>query len=89
MKVVNMFSNNGKQVPNHFIIRKDDGSRVFQSYDTIIAEIDKFGQVSLHPKYKYSVTTSKYRNIFLGETTKETEKKIKSGEYKIKVIESY
>ena len=28
-------------------------------------------------------STSKYRNIFLGETTKETLKKIKSGEYKL------
>jgi len=29
----------------------------------------------------YSVTTGKYRNQFLGETKKETEAKIKSGEY--------
>ena len=29
----------------------------------------------------YSKTTSKYRNMFLGETTKETQKKINSGEY--------
>ena len=32
-------------------------------------------------KWDYSVTTSKYRNIFLNENKKETEKKIKSGEY--------
>ena len=31
--------------------------------------------------WDYSTTTGKYRNQFLGETKKETEKKIKSGEY--------
>ena len=31
--------------------------------------------------YNYSRTTSKYRNIFLGETIKDTKAKIKSGEY--------
>jgi hypothetical protein len=31
--------------------------------------------------WNYSVTTSKYRRIFLGEGTKETEEKIKAGEY--------
>ena len=32
-------------------------------------------------KWDYSKTTGKYRNIFLNETKKDTEKKIKSGEY--------
>ena len=32
-------------------------------------------------KWDYSQTTGKYRNQFLGETKKETEAKIKSGEY--------
>lgn len=41
-------------------------------------------QISLDEKYwNYSKTTGVYRNIFLGETKKETENKIKSGEYKI------
>ena len=31
--------------------------------------------------WNYSVTTSRYRNIFLDESTKETQKKIDSGEY--------
>jgi hypothetical protein len=31
--------------------------------------------------WDYSKTTGKYRNLFLGETKSETEKKIKSGEY--------
>ena len=33
--------------------------------------------------WNYSKTTSKYRNIFLGETTKETQSKIDRGEYKL------
>ena len=60
----------------------------FQSYDTIIAKRDKFRvgvdkrQVWLDAeKWDYSVTTGKYRNMFLGETKKETEKKIKEGIY--------
>ena len=31
--------------------------------------------------WNYSRTTGKYRNVFLGEGKKETEAKIKSGEY--------
>lgn len=53
----------------------------FQSYSTIIARIED-GQVALDKTYwDYSTTTGKYRNQFLGETKRETEAKIKSGEY--------
>ena len=39
-------------------------------------------QVYLDSKYwNYSTTTSKYRNIFLGEKRKDTEKKIKQKIY--------
>ena len=42
----------------------------------------KDGKTFLDKTYwNYSVTTGKYRNQFLGETKKETEAKIKSGEY--------
>ena len=57
----------------------------FQSYDSVIAEKEYFPdgvQVKLDRKYwDYSVTTSKYRNQFLGEAKKETKAKIDSGEY--------
>lgn len=40
------------------------------------------GQILLDKAYwDYSRTTGKYRNIFLGETKAETQKKIDSGEY--------
>lgn len=94
MKVQNMTSARGNKIANQFIIREDEndlsGNSVeyFQSYDTIIAKRDMFRagvskrQVWLDEKsWDYSKTTGKYRNMFLGETKKETEAKIKSGEY--------
>ena len=67
--------------PNQAIIRTAEG-RTFQSYSSAIAFIDNEGKVTLDPKYwDYSKTTRKYRNIFLNEDKKTTERKIKSGEY--------
>ena len=46
--------------------------------------MNKNGQMYLDEYYwDYSATTGKYRNIFLGESKQETEKKIKSKEYKL------
>lgn len=72
-------------VPNQFIVNFDNGS-VFQSYDSIIAieiRTSKGRKIYLGKDWDYSVTTGKYRNNFLGENKKETEAKIKSGEYKL------
>jgi len=46
-KVRNMMSPNGKPVPNQFIIYTPNGSRIFQSYDSLIAVIDKNGKIAL------------------------------------------
>lgn len=96
MKVQNMPSSRlpMKRIPNQFIIT-DEGCgalgnfikrEVFQSYDSIIVErmIWPDGEITtkLDAKYwDYSTTTGKYRNQFLGEDKKETEKKIKAGVY--------
>lgn len=81
MRVENMQSPNGRDVPNQFLIYSEDGV-TFQSYSSIIAFKPYGGKVQLDEnKWDYSVTTGKYRNIFLGEKKSETEKKIKSGEY--------
>lgn len=81
-KVENMTSENGNKVPDQFIITTDDG-RYFQSYETVIAR-EKNGKIQLdRKKWDYSKTTGKYRNIFLGETRAETQKKIDSGEYEL------
>ena len=80
---------------NQFIITDDNEVQTFQSYETIIAKKSEFyiscpcdkncgcsSKVLLDPKWTYSKTTSKYRRIFLdGETTKETQAKIDSGDY--------
>ena len=86
MKVENITSNNGNKIANQFIITdEDNGHTYFQSYNSII--VKKYvGQTQQHTfldqKYwNYSNTTGKYRNIFLGETIKDTRAKIKNGTY--------
>ena len=83
MKVKNMTSNRGNKIANQFEIIGEDGI-YFQSYDTLIAKICLNGQVYLdRDSWDYSVTTSKYRNKFLNTTTKETLKRISTGEYRL------
>ena len=84
MIVSNMINNNGNKVPNQFIIEDDNGNQYFQSYDSMIVKRDEDGEISLDWNYwDYSRTTSKYRNIFLNETTQDTKRKIDSGEYRL------
>ena len=82
MEVLNMKSAKGNPIANQFVIR--DGETVyFQSYDSVIVKKVN-GEVFLDLLYwDYSVTTGKYRNLFLGETKAETQKKIDSGEYQL------
>jgi len=87
MKVENMTSNNGNTIPNQFIIGDNEKNIIyFQSYESIIVKIElKNNQVFLDSTYwNYSKTTSKYRNYFLNESTKETKEKIKNGTYILK-----
>lgn len=74
----------GCAVRNQFIISTEE-ARYFQSYQTIIVRIPfDGGKIQLDRiKWDYSSTTSRYRNQFLGEKKRETEKKIKSGEYEL------
>ena len=95
MKVENMTNSRGNKVRNQFIIREEEnemsGNAVeyFQSYETIIVKRDKFRAGEMDRQVWLDVnswnyrsrTTSKYRNQFLGETTKDTERKIKDGTY--------
>ncbi len=81
MRVSNMRSSHYNTVANQFIIESPDGT-YFQSYDSVIAFKPFDGKIQLdEKKWDYSLTTGKYRNQFLNETKKETEAKIKSGEY--------
>ena len=77
-KVKNMENDEGRAIPNQFIITTDKGS-VFQSYWSVIAAYAN-GKIYLDEnKWDYSVTTGKYRNRFLGIDKKETLKQIKEG----------
>ena len=82
MKVSNMYSNNGNQVPNQFII--DNGNKtLFQSYKTIVA-VKENGMVTLDSNaLNYSNTTLKYLKQFLNtnESKKSLHEKIESGFY--------
>lgn len=79
----NMTSPNGNKVPNQFIV-KTFGRTWFRSYESNIVHIDEDGTVTLDSKYwDYSPTTSKYRNIFLGNDTAACKRLIKSGVYKV------
>lgn len=96
MKVYNMRNSNGNKAVNQFELTGEfkishpdyPGTypgKAFQSYNSIIAVIifvDGKKKVFLDSYYwNYSNTTSKFRNIFLNENKKETEKKIASKEY--------
>ena len=83
-----MTSNSGNSIANQFVITDDDGNEYFQSYQSIIAKKPRSHyswiklKILIDEKYwDYSVTTGRYRNQFLGETKKETQAKIDSGEY--------
>ena len=82
----NLTNTRGNKVANQFTIYNSDCT-MFQSYNSIIVKTcfeDGKRIVYLDSYYwNYSKTTSKYGNQFLGESTKETEAKIKSGEYKL------
>jgi hypothetical protein len=83
MKVANLMSSNGNKVANQFVI--ETGSKIyFQSYNSIIAEIDG-GQIYVDPVYyNYSKTTSKYLYRFLNLNKKEIESYLKTGKIKFK-----
>lgn len=83
IKVRNMVSDRGNDIANQFIIEGDDWT-VFQSYRSVIAKkmYDGSNKIFIDKNYwDYSSTTGRYRNKFLGETKKETQAKIDSGEY--------
>lgn len=96
MKVQNTINAKGNKVVNQFIITDaiiipncsyglqplPKTGTMFQSYDSNIVFKAYDGQIYLDKyKWDYSRTTGKYRNQFLDETKKETQKKIDSGEY--------
>jgi hypothetical protein len=83
MEIRNLVGNDG-DIPNQYLI--NDGNDIYyKSYDTIIIKItyinDKKTVYLSREYWNFSKTTNKYRNLFLGKTTKEIQELIKSGEY--------
>ena len=68
--------------PNQFLISTPDAD-YFQSYDSVIAMRTE-NKIYLDVNYwDYSTTTGKYRNIFLNENKKLTQKKIDENIYSL------
>ena len=66
---------------NCVIVHLSNGWNILKSYNTTIA-MRKGQEVIIDSRYyNYSASTGKHRNYFLGETLKDTDKKIKNGEY--------
>jgi len=94
-KVTQMTGRTGKPVANQFIIfdsECNDGMHTtpveyFQSYKTVIAKtcFEDGKRVTYLDRnaWDYSVTTSKYRNQFLGCGTAEVKRRIKAGTYRL------
>ena len=86
MKTYHLKTNQGNNAVNQIVIEMTHFGKpcsTFQSYQTIMAHIDCEGKVTLDKSYPYSVTTSRYLNQFLNVTSKERDKFVKSGFYKI------
>ena len=68
MKVRNIESTRTSgTIPNQFII-ESDGKIVFQSYQSVIADVDyNNSKITIGEDYDYSRTTGKYRNAFFEE----------------------
>lgn len=69
--------------PNHVEISVN-GDTFLGSFDSIVAVRHGDDTVELDEKYwNYSSTTGRHRNAFLCESKSDTDKKIKSGVYKL------
>lgn len=89
LKVENMKSPaTGREVANQFILTDtDSGKTTFQSYDSMIVEIDdSTDTITVGKDWRYGPTTSKYRNEFMKlnffqsiATTEQFEQALKDG----------
>lgn len=83
MKVTNLRSSRGNKVPNQYSIETGN-SIIFQSYDSIIAEVSR-KIIYLDPVYyNYSKTTSKYLYMFLNMNKKEIQEGLRTGKIQFK-----
>jgi hypothetical protein len=85
-KISQMTGRTGRPVANQFIIF-DSEATYFQSYNTVIVKtcFEDGERVTYLDRnaWDYSVTTSKYRNQFLGCDTAQVKRRIKDGTYRL------
>ena len=62
--ISNLINDNGNAAANQFII-KTSKATYFQSYQSVVAKIDKKGNLILSENWDYSNTTRKHLYIFL------------------------
>lgn len=66
-RVEQMINNRGNGAMNQFVIYADN-KIIFQSYDSIIATVDRSAKtIELGEDWDYSTTTGKHRNIFFAD----------------------
>lgn len=66
MKIENMMSSRGNKAPNQFKLYYNNYV-AFQSYKTLISVYDIKNDTMYTDKDFYSITTSRYRNLFNNE----------------------
>ena len=86
MLIIPMKTPFGNIAQRQYIINTFEGVRYFQSYFSIVIKETRsvLGPVIIELDKHYwnhSVTTVKYRNQFLGETSKTVKRKINNGQY--------
>ena len=88
LQVRNLINNKGLAVRNQFLIISGN-IHYFQSYQTMIAKVDKVGNVTLSKAWDYSNTTRKYLYMFLLQHGQgvlkgvDVRKRIEDGRYKL------
>lgn len=80
-----MLNSSGRPAKDQIVRSYDDGSSEFISYGwTVVRRPFNYPQEPIvldEEKWNHSITTARYRNRFLGESTGDTRRRIKSGQY--------
>lgn len=79
--VVKNIENNGRSVPNQFIIcykKNNKKYKIFQSYASMILKWENGVLIEVGLGWDYSRTTGKYRNLMTGMNKKQFEKMLKN-----------
>lgn len=80
-----MLNSSGRPAKDQIVRHYEDGSSDFISYGrTIVSRPFNYPKEPIVldvGKWNYSITTARYRNRFLGESTGDTRRRIESGQY--------